>query len=163
MRNLCLLLVLLLCGTLVPILEAQVTCTPSVPSSMCKQFDLNFGPTSLWPTVNYTKGIEIVIVDPSQFKVERAKWDKKKDMADKSAKSVREINRVAALEAGDGVFDHEILECPSSSMVERIVISTEAVDDAHPISQFGELSDQLLFYVIGYDQGLVHGLANAVP
>jgi hypothetical protein len=140
----------------------QVTCTPTVGSALCKQFDLSFGPASLWPAVNFVKGVEIVIVDPAQFKAERAKWDAQKDLVSKNAKMVRDINHATGREAGGGMFDHEILECPSSSMVKRIVISTDAVGESQ-YSSISELSNQLLFYVIGYDQGLLQGEANLVP
>lgn len=145
-----------------PLEAQQVTCTSNVPPTLCKQFDSSFGATSMWRAVNFTKGVEIVIVDPAQFKVERAKLDARKDAAAANAKNVRDINRAGGREAGKGVFDHEIIECPTSSMVERIVISTEAISGPQT-SSISELSDQLLFYVIGYDQGLLQGMANLVP
>jgi hypothetical protein len=141
-------------------LEAQqVTCTPNVTPSICKQFDSNFGTDSMWQAANFTKGVEIVVVDPAQFKAERARWDAEKATAAKNARSVRDINRAGGREAGQGVFDYEILECPNSNTVKRIVISTEAIRDSSVI----ELSDRLWFYVVGYDQGLLQGEANVVP
>jgi hypothetical protein len=143
-------------------LEAQqVTCTPSVPPTICKQFDSDFGPTSMWPSINFTRGVEIVIVDPAQFKAERTKWDAEKERAGNNVKTIRDRNRVTGREAGGGVFDQEILECPNSAWVKRIVISTEAMGGSQN-SSVSELSDQLLFYVIGYDQGLGQGEANEV-
>jgi hypothetical protein len=138
----------------------QVTCTPSVAPTICKQFDVNFGSASMWSAVNFTKTVEIVIVDPTQFKTERAKLDAQIEAAVKNRKSVGDINRAGGREAGKGVFDHQILECPNSSMVTRIIISTETSNSETPI---GKLSDQLFFYVIGYDQGLLQGHANLVP
>jgi hypothetical protein len=140
----------------------QVTCTPSVTSARCKQFDAAFGQSSLWSVVNFTNRVEIVVVDPKQFKAERAKFDAEKEAAAKNKKSVGDLNRVGGREAGGGVFEHEILECPTSYWVKRIVISTEAVGDSEPHT-IEEISDQLLFYVIGYDQGLLQGMANLVP
>ena len=140
----------------------QVTCTPSVTPATCKQFDTGFGQSSMWPSVNFTKGVEIVVVDPVQFKAERVKFDAEKEAVAKNRKSVGDINRAGGREAGGGVFDHEILECPTSNMVKRIVISTEAIGDSEPYS-IHEISDQLLFYVIGYDQGLLQGMGNSVP
>jgi hypothetical protein len=149
--------VLVLLGAL-PLWAQQVTCTSSVIPRICKQFDLSFGPTSMWAAVNFAKGVEIVVVEPGQFKAERAKFDAEKEAAARSAKSVGDINHAGGREAGKGVFGREILECPTSSMIKRIVISTEAASDS-----IGELSDQLLFYVIGYDQGLIQGMANLQP
>jgi len=145
-------------------LEAQqVTCTPSVTPAICKQFDSEFsGAMSMWPNVNFTKGVEIVIVAPTQFKAERAKLDAEKETAAKNAKSVGDINRAGSREAGQGVFDHALLECPSSNIVKRIVISTEVVSGS-TASSISELSDQLMFYVLGYDQGFLRGGANLVP
>jgi hypothetical protein len=140
----------------------QVTCTPSVPPAICKQFDTGFGQSSMWPNINFTKRVAIVIVDAAQFKAERTKFDAEKEAAAKRRKSVGDINRAGGREAGGGVFDHEILECPTSNMVERIVVSTDAIGDSEPYTVH-EISDQLLFYVIGYDQGLVQGMANSLP
>lgn len=140
----------------------QVTCTPSVASAMCKQFDAAFGQSSLWPNINFTKNVEIVIVDPLQFRAERAKFDAENEAVAKRWKTVGDINRAGAREAGGGVFEHEILQCPTSNMVKRIVISTDAVADSE-VYTVREISDQLLFYVIGYDQGLLQGMANVVP
>jgi hypothetical protein len=154
--------ILTVCGA--SSLEAQqVTCTPSVTPELCKKVDSYFGPESVWPKANFTKGVEIVIVDPSQFKAERAKWDAGKEMADRHAKTVGDINRAHSREAGEGVFgaDEEILECPHSSMVERIVISTSALNGT--LGSVSELSDHLVFYVIGYDEGLMRGMTTGVP
>ena len=139
----------------------QVTCTPSVAPAICKQFDTGFGRSSMWPNVNFTKRVAIVIVDPAQFRAERIKLDAEKDAAAKKTKSVGDINRAGGREAGRGVFDHELLECPASNMVERIVISTDAIGDSE-LYTVHQISDQLLFYVIGYDQGLVQGMANSL-
>lgn len=139
----------------------QVTCTPSVTPTICKQFDTGFGQSSMWPNVNFTKRVVIVIVDPAQFKAERTKFDAEKEAAAKKRKSVGDINRANGREASGGVFDHEILECPTSNMIERIVISTDAIGDSEVTIH--EISDQLLFYVLGYDQGLLQGMANSLP
>lgn len=108
----------------------QVTCTPSVPQNVCKQFDGAFGETSMWPPMTFTKNVTIVVVDPAQFKTERAKLDAEIDAAAKNHKTVGDINRASGREAGKGMFTNKILECPKSSMVERIVISTEAITPA---------------------------------
>lgn len=138
----------------------QVTCTPNVAPAICKQFDLSFGSASMWPRFYSARRVYIVVVDPVQFKAERAKVAAEMEAAAKNRNTVADINRAGGREAGRGVFKYEILECPHSLGVERIVISTEASDSESPIS---ELSEQLLFYVIGYDQGLLQGVGNMTP
>jgi hypothetical protein len=140
----------------------QLTCTPSVTPAACKQFDEGFGHSTLWPNVNFTKGVDIVVVDPVQFKAERAKFDAEKETLAKNKKTVGDINRINAREAGNGVFEYEILECPTSSLIKRVVISTDAIGESVSYT-IHEISDQLLFYVIGYDQGLVQGMSNSLP
>jgi hypothetical protein len=144
----------------IPSLKAQqITCTPSVSSDICKQFDSAFGQTSLWPKINFTKSVDVVVVDAAQFKAERSKLDATIDATAKNRKTIGDINRANGREAGGGVFDHEILECTGASTIRRVVISTEAINDGFDTPT--AISHDLLFYVIGYDQGLLQGLANA--
>jgi len=149
----------------VPTLEAQVTCTASVAPTICKQFDAEFGgDASMWPLGGWTKRIEIVIVDPTQFKAERAKLDADRDAAVKSAKTVGDTNRIGSREAGRGVFGNDvILECPKSNIVQRIVISTEAIARSALNPSISDLSNELFFYVVGYDDGFMQSGANQVP
>jgi hypothetical protein len=114
----------------------------------------------MWAFASSTKEVDIVIVDPAQFKAERAKVDSDIESAARNKRSVGDINRASGREAGKGVFEQEILECPRSSAVKRIVVSTDATTGGLSV---GVLSEQLFFYVIGYDQGFTQGLANSVP
>jgi hypothetical protein len=151
---------------LLPLLAAsacfaqQVVCAPSVAAPTCRQFDAVFGAKSIWPLGNFTKNVEIVIVDPAGFKAERQKLDAQKDKRAKAAKTVGDINRAGSIEAGSGVFDHEILEA-NRAFIEKIIISTEALDAKGSVDPL--LGDQLLFYVLGYDQGNLAGVASQVP
>lgn len=150
----------------VPTLAQQVTCSPSVAPEICKQFDSSFGTTSMWPRTSFTKRVQIVITDPAQFKIEKAtlkdeinavttKW--------RPGDGVGVLNRAGGRMAGQGVFDYEILECANSVGVTRIVISTEAVGTSVGSSTPDEISQQLLFYLAGYSQGLQQGVAGMQP
>lgn len=78
----------------------------------------------------------------------------------KNAKTVGDINRVGGKQAGQGVFTrHELLET-NQGFVQKIVISSEALEDDLDIDR---LSDELLFYVLGYDQGNLSAHADIVP
>jgi len=159
MQRLMLTVVLLnVCCTLY-LAAQQLTCTPAVSPAMCKRFDEAFGQMTMWPMANVTKNVDIVVVDSAQFKTEQGKVDAAIETARKNMKTVGDINRATGQVAGRGVFEHLIVECPSGGLVKKIVISTEAVSGSQTAAN---LSEDLLFYVIGYDQGLTQGLADAV-
>jgi hypothetical protein len=42
----------------------QVTCTPSVPPTICKQFDSAFGLTSMWPERTWARQESVVQAGP---------------------------------------------------------------------------------------------------
>jgi hypothetical protein len=148
-----------------PSLEAQITCTASVAPATCKRFDSEFGgEMSMWPRYAWTKRIEIVIAGPTQFKPERTKLDADRDAAVKSAKTVGDTNRIGSREAGSGVFgDDVILACPKSNIVQRIVISTDAIARSALNPSITDLSNELFFYVAGYDNGFMRRGANQAP
>jgi hypothetical protein len=120
----------------------------------------------MWPRINYTKSVQIVITDPAQFKIEKARL---KDEIDAVAKrwrpghGVGDLNRAGGREAGQGVFDYEILECGNSMDVTRVVVSTDAIVDSMGSSTPDQISEQLMFYLLGYSQGLQQGIAGMQP
>jgi hypothetical protein len=71
----------------------------------------------MWGKIIMMKDVEIVIADSARFKSERSKYDIEEQTVAENAKSVGDINRVSGKEAGDGVFGHEILKCPTGGVV----------------------------------------------
>lgn len=100
------------------------------------------------------QGIEVVIADPDSFKEEKKKVSTKIEARVKSAKTPGDINRASVLVA-EGVFDNEhVLMERSKLMIDRVVISTEIPHD---------ISQDLTFFVMGYNEGVQDGVANTVP
>jgi hypothetical protein len=106
--------------------------------------------------------VQVVITDPAQFRIEKARLEDEMNAAAKRGRSAGDLNRAGGREAGRGAFNYEILECPNSLFVERIIISTEAIDGSLD-SSTDQISERLMFYLVGYTQGLEQGIAGTVP
>lgn len=149
----------LVCGLGVSCLAQQVSCAADVTQGQCKQFDNFFGTHSLWATNNHTKNLAIIVVTPQGFKAERERYDTLKKNRAKFVKTVGDINKIARMETGSIIFDNAILECETSTFVTKVIVSTDEMKDGllDPIS-----ADQLFFYVVGFDEGMLAGAAPTV-
>jgi len=118
------------------------------------------------------KNIEVVIADPKSFKDEENKINEIITNRTKVAKTIWDVNKAGGLKVGIGVFPNVFMEA-DDSMIKKIFISTDRREiikstDGRDllISNEGdpkELSDELLYYVIGFYQGVVHEVRNRVP
>ncbi|MGH9498832.1 MAG: hypothetical protein ACRD3L_06780 [Terriglobales bacterium] len=159
-------LMLVVCASVVA--QSNVVCTADVPPATCKLYSVNMD----WSEFVWVKNVEVVVADPKSFKDEDKKLTQLIDNRGKAAKTVGDINRAGNLKVGEGVFANILMET-DGGLVKKVVIST----DRHAVIKGGDgkdiilpddgdiekLSDELLFYLLGYAQGHLRGMASTLP
>ncbi|MFI5114444.1 MAG: hypothetical protein ACHP7J_04805 [Terriglobales bacterium] len=107
----------------------------------------------------------MVIADPKSFKDEEKKISNIIMNLTKAAKTVPDLNKATGRKVGTGVFANVFMET-DGVMIKKIVVSTDRreivkstdgkdlviSDEDNP----KELSDGLMYYVIGFQQGVLH-------
>ncbi len=148
--------------------QSNVVCTADVPSATCKLYSLNMN----WSEFRWVKNVQVVVADQKSFKDEDRKLTQLIENRQKAAKTVGDINRANGTSVGTGVFPNVLMET-EGGVIKKVVISTDRREiikggDGKDIvlpddGDVEKLSDELLFYLMGYSQGNLMGLARTVP
>ncbi len=150
--------------------QSSVVCTADVPPATCKAYSSNMD----WSQVAWLRNVEVVVADPKSFKEEDQKLTQLIETRIKAAKTAGDMNRAGSTKVGTDVFPNILMEA-EAGIIRKIFIST----DRHATIKGGDgkeitlvlpddgdierLSDELLYYLMGYSQGHLMGLASTVP